>query len=100
MIIEACILNPESTTPQPLTMGYYPNIDTLNFELSDLITRPRIITNTSRTRYRVELVFANAYTVDVQSPYKELARHVLRMILLDIDVLESNIRATFPELMI
>lgn len=100
MIIQTVILNPESTTLQPLVMGYYPAIDTLYFEQSDLVTRPRIVTFTSPLRYSLELNFDKSYTVTVTSPYQALIRHVLQMVLLDIDVLESDIRTQFPELMI
>lgn len=100
MIIESAILSYISTDPQPLRLSVFPNLDTITFELSDLAARPKIETYphpNSVMVYTIVLEFKNNYMLRIESPYKDLIRHVFSLILLDIDVLESDLRYHFPE---
>lgn len=99
MIIES-IFNPESHDDlQPLVISSYPYIDTLNFELSDIIMRPRIEVYVNPVRYAINLQFEN-HSVSIMSPYKSLIRHVFQYVLHDLDVYEEDLRRHFPELLI
>jgi hypothetical protein len=100
MIIEAiCDYETTDTSPPPLWINRYPMTDTLVFEPDDLVARPYIHVLTNPLRYAILMEFTNQ-VFTIESPYKELARHVLSLILLDIDVREHELRALFPELLI
>lgn len=100
MKVESAILSYESPDPQPLRISAYPPIDTITFELSDFVTRPKIEVYphpNSNVVHTIVLEFKNGYVLRIESPYKDLIRHVFSLILLDIDVLESDLRYHFPE---
>lgn len=98
MIIESITPYPTCQEEDILKINYAPSIDTLVFELSDLAQRPVINVHISPIRYFLNLEFVGGYRADISSPHKDLIRYVLKSILMDVDVLESDIRRLFPEL--
>lgn len=100
MIIESICDYENMSSPPPLYINRYPMTDTIVFTPDDLIARPYIHVYLSPLRFAIQLEFTGNLVISIESPYKELARHVLSLILLDIDVREHEVRALFPELLI